>query len=196
MTSNGNGTIDAESNLLFGSNNLSLGTVGSPVDRIDVHAGQYWNINDEFKFLTSTVSPYGQSSIEIKLATLIEGKGMRAPFPVLWDGVNSGLGIENSSIRFKKDILDLTLDINDFFTKIRPVSYKYKTSDRPDIGFIAEEVALFDERLVAYMPQDEGEDLPHSVYYDRFVPLLVTITKSLREEIDMLKTEVEQLKNN
>ena len=130
---------------------------------------------------------------------------MRAPFPVIYDGDSNGLGIENSSIRFKENVLNLTFNVDDFFNKIRPVSYTYKgtigsqyhgAAGRPDIGFIAEEVELFEPLLVAYMPQEEGPDLPHSVYYDRFVPYLVEITKGLRAEIKTLQEEVNLLKNN
>ncbi len=52
-----------------------------------------------------------------------------------------------SSERYKHNIQDLALGLDDLM-KLRAVSFNYNTDDRAAIGFVAEEAAQIDSRLV------------------------------------------------
>ena len=119
---------------------------------------------------------------------------MAAPFPMYWDAGGGAFGIDNSTIKYKKNVIDLNFNVDQFFKNVRPVEFDWKNSDRNDIGFIAEEVALFDARLVASKEDENGDMSPAAVHYDRVSVYLVEIVKQMRAEIAELKQEIEQLK--
>jgi hypothetical protein len=58
---------------------------------------------------------------------------------------------------------------------LRPVSFEYNENNQKTIGFIAEEVAPLDSRLVFY--EADGVT-PKGITYDKFVPIL---TKAIQE---------------
>lgn len=92
---------------------------------------------------------------------------------------------------------------------MRPVSYtSLSSADNPTtvyLGFIAEEMATIDPRLVTYMPaqwqaQAEGSPTPvansplapDSVMYDRLTVLLVGAVQTLAARITALETSAQQ----
>ncbi len=78
-----------------------------------------------------------------------------------------------SSARFKHNIEDLKLGL-DAVMALRPVSYNYNSDNSSSLGFIAEEAAAIDERLIV---RDElGR--PSAINPDQFVPI---ITKGLQD---------------
>lgn len=78
-----------------------------------------------------------------------------------------------SSARYKHNILDLSEGI-DVVNKLRHVSYAYNNNNEESIGFIAEEVAKIDPRLVVFNAQGQ----PDALEYDQFIPILA---KGLQE---------------
>jgi len=115
-----------------------------------------------------------------------------------------------SSIKYKTDIETLQDSYADNILNCRPVWYRSNSSvDNKDWGywgFIAEEVAEIDPRLVNWKTTDLSHDengaiveTPcdperEGVQYDRFVPHLVNLIKRQQQEIETLKTEVAALK--
>ena len=137
----------------------------------------------------------------------------------LYVDTDGGFYRSTSSIRFKTDVETLEDKYADAILELRPVWYRSTaTADRQDWshwGFIAEEVAAVDPRLVYYGPQPEvdsdGNDLyeedangnsqpvykkdgngkvieePQGVQYDRLVPHLLNIIKRQEARITALE---------
>ncbi len=80
---------------------------------------------------------------------------------------------DTSSERFKHDIADIGLGL-DVVNMMRPVSFTFNNTNSKTLGFIAEEIALIDERLVVF--DDEG--LPFTTNSEAFFPIL---TKGIQE---------------
>ena len=128
-------------------------------------------------------------SLTIYNNTLAEGSF----FTVYIDSANN-LGRVSSSLRYKKDIVTIEDSIADRILNCRPISYKLidtreTPNDMTQFGFIAEEVVLIEPRLVAYNKNNE----PESIYYDRFIPLLLNIIKRQKNEINTLRTDYNNL---
>jgi hypothetical protein len=85
-----------------------------------------------------------------------------------------------SSVRFKRDVADQGSALATLLA-LRPVSYRFKTSEEVRLGLIAEEVHAIEPRLVDL----DGDGLPHSVRYDETVSVLV---KGLQEQQAQIAT--------
>ena len=122
------------------------------------------------------------------------------------------LARSTSSAKYKDKIETMTNESADKILNCRPVWYRSKCEDdNPDWswwGFVAEEVAEIDPRLVNYATEklDRKSDtdgtmvatkldtpIPEGVQYERFVPHLVNIIKRQKEEIAALTTRVTAL---
>jgi len=116
-----------------------------------------------------------------------------------------------SSIKYKTDVETLQDSYADAILNCRPVWYRSTNeSDNPTWGwwgFIAEEVAEIDPRLVQWktveqvINEDGSRDTvpletpePENVAYDRFVPHLLNLIKRQGEAIAELQAEVAALK--
>ena len=124
---------------------------------------------------------------------------------------NGTLQRSTSSQKYKTDIETLEDSYADALLACRPVWYKSTcAADNPEWsywGFIAEEVAAVDPRLVQWktseVTYDENGSVvvtpldvpePESVQYDRFVPHLLNLIKRQGEAIADLQAEVAALK--
>lgn len=103
----------------------------------------------------------------------------------------------SSSARYKQAITALGLGL-DAVLRLRPVGYEWRESGMPDVGFVAEEVAKIDERLVTR--NDEG--LVEGVRYERLTAVLAGAVQELaakedlaRETSDALRAEVDALRS-
>jgi len=116
-----------------------------------------------------------------------------------------------SSAKYKTDIETLQDEFADAVLGLRPVWYRSTCAiDNPDWsywGFIAEEVAEIDPRLVSWKTSEVTYDEkgsavvtdldkpePEGVQYDRFVPHLLNLIKRQGEAIAELQAEVAALK--
>jgi hypothetical protein len=86
----------------------------------------------------------------------------------------------SSSARYKEQIEDLRLGLGATL-QLRPVGYLWKDSHAADVGFVAEEVAKLDERLVTRNAKGEVE----GVKYDRLTAVLAGAVQELaaREQL-------------
>ena len=119
--------------------------------------------------------------------------------------VNSGglLRRSTSSIKYKKDVETLEDNYADAVLGCRPVWYRSTSDgDNPNYGwwgFIAEEVAEIDPRLVHYKTTervitDDGlaefapcDPVPEAVAYERFVPHLLNLLQRQKSAIETLE---------
>ena len=124
------------------------------------------------------------------------------------------LYINSSSIRYKKDVETLQDSYADAVLNARPVWYRSKEDDGtydPNwsyYGFIAEEIAEIDPRLVHWKTHEVGYDenrnvvttkleepVAESVQYERFVPHLINLIKRQQDRISNLEARIAALEN-
>lgn len=94
----------------------------------------------------------------------------------------------SSSARYKDEIDDLELGL-DAVLKLRPVRYRWKDSGMADIGFVAEEVAVLDERLVTR----DASGAIEGVKYDRLSAVLAGAVQSLVAQGDVMAGDIDRL---
>jgi hypothetical protein len=124
-------------------------------------------------------------------------------------GSAGDLGRSTSSAKYKTDVETIEEAYSDALLNCRPVWYRSLcSSDNPDYGywgFIAEEVAEVDPRLVHWKTsepviQEDGstehvscDPEPEGVAYDRFVPHLLNLIKRQQQAIETLEAKVAAL---
>ena len=116
-----------------------------------------------------------------------------------------------SSLKYKTDVETIQDSYSDAILSIRPVWYRSLSendnSDHSWWGFIAEEVAEVDPRLVQWKTIDVTYDEngypvetpcdpePEGVAYDRFVPHLLNLIKRQQQAIETLEAKVAALES-
>lgn len=222
--------------------NVGIGT-GSPTAKLDVNGEIRMTGSTLFRGMSSNTLQLcgGTSSSNVKIDGSIEAITMDTNgvtrLSILSNGDIKSVGIYNnttsnsanmyifsdgsfsrstSSIRFKTQIEDLTIDTTSILSKMRPIWYRSKTqNDRKDwswYGFIAEELAEFEPRLVHWgydlsqyetieIEDEEGnikketklkdgeQLIPDGVQYERITVLLVAELQKMRKELDALKAK-------
>jgi len=127
-------------------------------------------------------------------------------------GASNSLLRSTSSARYKKNIEDLTTEQADEILQLRPITYQSKAPvDDPSLrwwGFIAEEVAKIEPRLVQWSYRDEdykfsehgvrepkkgAELVPDGVQYERLTVGLVALVKRQQEQINALQERLDKL---
>ena len=86
---------------------------------------------------------------------------------------------DTSSERFKHDIADIGLGL-DAVNELRPVSFTFNDTNIKTLGFIAEQVATVDERLI--VRDDQG--LPFTTNSEAFLPILTRGIQQLDLKVD------------
>ena len=156
-------------------------------------------------------------------AMRLDGSGHITSLPTYNNGsassanmvVNSnGLFLRSvSSAKYKTNIEDVQDAYVDSLLNIRPVYYRSTlendNTEHSHWGFIAEEVAEIDPRLVHYKTvdisySDDGERVeteletpePEGVQYDRFAPLMLKLIQKQQATITALEARITQLENN
>jgi hypothetical protein len=103
-----------------------------------------------------------------------------------------------SSLRYKQNIEDADGALSEnIVLNARPVWFRSKCDgDNPDWswwGFIAEEIAEIDSRLVHWGTNEDGGLRPDGVQYDRFVPHLCAMIQKQQAQISELLAKVAAL---
>jgi hypothetical protein len=128
----------------------------------------------------------------------------------VWVASDGDLGRSTSSIKYKTQVENLQDQYADAILGCRPVWYRSTcTADNPEWGwwgFIAEEVAEIDPRLVHWktkeqVVQDNGSvesrpletPEPEGVQYERFVPHLLNLIKRQKEQIEAMEARLSAL---
>ena len=95
---------------------------------------------------------------------------------------------ETSAQRFKENIKPLDSQL-DKINQMNPVSFDWKDDNRPDIGFIAEDIEKVYPELVSYQ-----ENQIEGIQYTKFTAVLVKALQEQQKQIDELKKEIFILK--
>lgn len=93
----------------------------------------------------------------------------------------------SSSIRFKKDVTDFGSAI-DLIRKLRPVSFRWKETEMPDLGLIAEEVAAVEPLLATYGKDGEIQ----GVKYKLLGVVLINVVKEQHDQIETQNKLIEE----
>ena len=125
---------------------------------------------------------------------------------------SGNLARSTSSVKYKTSVETIQDSYSDALLQCRPVWYRSTCeSDNPDYGywgFIAEEVAEIDPRLVFWkttepVRQENGslehvscDPEPEGVAYERFVPHLLNLIKRQQQAIETLEAKVAALEAN
>jgi hypothetical protein len=96
----------------------------------------------------------------------------------------SGTITENSSIRYKKDIVDIE-STSSKVQLLRPVKYKKIRDESEEIGLIAEDVAELFPEVVKY----DNEGRPDGVNYSRLSVILLKAVQELTERVNKLENK-------
>jgi hypothetical protein len=96
----------------------------------------------------------------------------------------SGSITESSSIRYKKDILDIE-PASSKIELLRPVRYKKIKDESEEIGLIAEDVAELFPEVVKY----DNEGRPDGVNYSRLSVILLKAVQELTERVNKLENK-------
>lgn len=130
----------------------------------------YAGATDTLQFLTTgTARLLLHSNGEVQLAVLGS-----AGSTTLCRNASSRIATCSSSARYKEAIDDLPPSL-DRVLALRPVSYRWRDGGTADVGFVAEEVAALDERLITRNEQGEVE----GVKYERLSALLAGAVQEL-----------------
>lgn len=119
------------------------------------------------------------------------------------------LTCDTSSIKYKKNVRDLTLGDTDFIYNLRPRLADWKASGvRNDYTLIAEEVEQVNPKLVSYQIErisadpNTGQkdeiiitDIPEGVHYYKLIVPMLNEIQNLRAELDGLEKRVTKLEN-
>ena len=104
--------------------------------------------------------------------------------------LNNAIGFCGSSLRYKKDFQPFTRGL-ELISRLKPITFRWKSDNTPDLGFGAEDVAVVEPLLVTH--NDKGEI--EGVKYDRISAALVNAVKELHEQITAQQKQLEELKS-
>ncbi len=95
----------------------------------------------------------------------------------------------SSSLRYKQNINEFRSGL-ELIQRLRPITFDWKDTNKPDMGLVAEEVAEVEPLLVTY--NDTGE--VEGIKYDRVGVVLINAVKEQQAQIERLTQEIETLK--
>lgn len=105
------------------------------------------------------------------------------------DNIIAQTFLYSSDVRLKKNI-DSIVDPISKIKKLRGVTFDWKTNNRHDYGFIAQEVR---ETLPELVTENSPQNLL-TVDYAKVVPVLLEAIKKQNEQLESLEKEIENLK--
>ena len=104
--------------------------------------------------------------------------------------------VETSALRYKENIQNL--ENSDIIYKLRPVTFDWKSTQKPDVGFIAEEV----NKIIPILAEINENGETEGVKYSKLTAILTKALqvhdqrlKDQQKEIDELRQEINVLKN-
>jgi hypothetical protein len=131
----------------------------------------------------------GQTTMTLTNGVLtISGLGA-AGSTALCRNANNQISTCSSSARYKEQLAELGLGLAEVL-RMRPVGYVWKDGGMADVGFVAEEIARIDERLVTR--NDKGE--VEGVKYERLSAVLAGAVQELAARESLQAEEIAGLK--
>ncbi len=209
--------LDNPSTASYGSESVGVlfgvgGTGGSVDETRGKGAIVYTNDNSgynrgDFKFLQNTTSDYSNPTLADTVLTITSGGALILNSSFAGNGDQylcvdnsgtvgySGGSCSPSSQRYKHDINPLQLSGLALLDELKPVSFEYnegKGTKGTKWGFIAEQVASTSPELAVFNKDGQPETLD-----DRAISAVtVKAVQELSKEVELLKQEIEALKNN
>jgi hypothetical protein len=98
---------------------------------------------------------------------------------------NNQVSTCSSSARYKQHVTDLELGLA-VVQRLRPVAYEWKSTHEADIGFVAEEIATIDPRLVTRNAAGEVE----GVKYERLTAVLAVALQDLGARLEAIERQL------
>lgn len=116
------------------------------------------------------------------------------------------LGLNSSSIKVKKDVVDM--GDTGWLYQTRPVKFRFKHNDELSYGLVAEELFDLAPDFVFFRPDEESVENDYQpqpwelvkdkdgkkykrdfggIHYDRLIPVIINELKKLKAEVDALK---------
>jgi trimeric autotransporter adhesin len=174
------GGLGAGFNIVAGSNNIYIGS--------GVSANGPFDESDTIRINDSAPAAGGANS-QVFFAG-ISGSTVGATNAPVLINPNGQLGTGVSSARFKKDV-DRMGTTSQAILSLEPVTFHYKgdTTNTPQFGLIAEEVAKVNRALI--LVDKEGK--PYSVRYDQVNAMLLNEFLKEHKTVLELKTEIAEL---
>lgn len=102
---------------------------------------------------------------------------------------NKEISVCSSSLRYKKDLQPFTRGLA-LLNSLKPITFKWKADNSPDLGFGAEDIAAVEPLLVTH--NDKGQ--VEGVKYDRITAVLVNAVKEQQEQIKQQQSQIQSLK--
>ncbi|MCD8497416.1 MAG: tail fiber domain-containing protein [Alphaproteobacteria bacterium] len=155
------------------------GTPASSAGNIYVNLLGTW----EYRFNVGYFGPYATNLNDLGSSTVRWKDGYFA------GNVNAAAYLHTSDERLKKDIVDID-DPLALINSLRGVHYKWKESDKPAYGLIAQEV----EKVMPDAVNTDGQGMK-AVEYDQVIGPLIEAVKAQQKEIEALKAEIDVLKS-
>jgi trimeric autotransporter adhesin len=188
-----------------GANSLGFTTGGAEVFRVNRTGGGGGTTRQiefpnaaEISTAAGTLTITPEVSLELEPVTgvvrsVVVYNSTTASAANVFVGSNGNISRSTSSIKYKTEIEDAELSYSEALVYgSRPVWYRsLSESDPSDYsywGFIAEEVAEIDPRMVHW-----GDDGPESVQYDRYVVHLVGVIQKQQQRLDALEARIAAL---
>jgi hypothetical protein len=173
---------DAGFNIVAGSNNVYIG--------YGVSANGPFDESDTIRIKDSAPAAGGASS-QVFFAG-IDGSTVGAVNSPVLVNPNGQLGTAVSSARFKKDI-DRMGKTSEAIFSLRPVTFHYKgdTTNTPQFGLIAEEVAKVNPALILM----DREGKPYSVRYEHINAMLLNEFLKEHRKVEEHENTIAELKS-
>ncbi|MBI5215122.1 MAG: tail fiber domain-containing protein [Ignavibacteriae bacterium] len=195
--------VTAGSSIYYNSGNVGIGTTtpsanlevsSSTSSTIKIQAGYGWNNSSQLLFMNKDFQSY-PAGIRLRINTnnynsavlcVFNGDSSFGTFSGVYMGFQDNYWYSWSDMRLKKDINELDGGLAKVM-KLRPVSYKWKTKEKSNVGFIAQEV----EKIIP-----TAVDVPKSDtdYYglsqEKLIPYL---TKAIQEQQALIEKQANEL---
>ena len=195
LTTTTNGTIFSMSDGVVSSAMVISGGAALQLGTSSAHALDFYTTNTTRLRFTSGGSMYflgGGATFNSISTTASAGNAF------LDNANGNNLLRSTSSIRYKTNVSSL-LDA-DLLMQLRPITYTSKaSSDDPTVlhyGLIAEEVANVTPMLVQYGKDEDGNNIPDGVQYDRLTVLLLKQIQTLTAQVATLTDRLNKLTAN
>jgi uncharacterized coiled-coil protein SlyX len=186
-------TLDADADPTYDYSFIGSDAAGSINTRINHKSDDSWLNASGGNVGIGTTTPAGTLDVDGTMFLRTPTASAAGDNAVCQDPVTEELRINMgattcfvSSGRFKHNIEDLGIGL-DFVNGLRPVSYNRNTDNLAEVGFIAEEVALLDQRLVFY---EQDGITARGVKYELMTAVL---TKAIQEQGTKLEDVNKQL---
>lgn len=185
------------------NNSAKVGIMtNAPLYALDVQGNAHVNtdlfVSSSIYVASSTANRYSVSTTGAVALNSIQPNAQSDDF-LCWSttGVNAGevthetANCTISGRRFKDNILPLPNALKAVLA-MKPVQFRNKTNDKQEVGFIAEDMAEIDRRVVVFDPDGQTR----TIDYDKLTAYLAGAIQDQQKLIKKLEARIKVLENN